>query len=111
MVGRELALEVGQLGERPVELGVREVVGDGDVRVVGEAELDGERPAAYGLREQLALGDPLDHGDEDDRRDGPEGAGAAEVDPERVDAVGDGREMLLDGPQLRRPRPSPAGST
>ena len=63
--------------------GVVEVVGDRDVRVVGEAQVDAERTAAYGAGELLAAGDALGERHEDDRRDRPEGAGAAQVDLER----------------------------
>ena len=47
-VDGEAALEVRELGERPVERLVVEVVGDGDVRVVGEVQVDGQRPSSYG---------------------------------------------------------------
>src|SRR3954451_7686244 len=49
----ELALEVGELGERPVEEGVLEVVRDGHVRVVRVLELQVEGAAAYGAGELL----------------------------------------------------------
>ena len=48
------ALEVGQLGEGLVQLVVGEVVGDGDVRVVGELEVDARAGPAHGGGELLA---------------------------------------------------------
>ena len=92
----ELALEVGELAERPVQQVVGQVVGDRDVRVVRERDVDVERPAAYGGRQLLAAGDPLDDRHEHHRRDGTEGAGAAQVHAEAPELRGDVLEVLLD---------------
>ena len=59
-----------------------EVVRDRHVRVVREGEVDVERAAAHGGGELLAARDALGERHEDDRRDRPEGAGAAQVHAE-----------------------------
>jgi hypothetical protein len=92
----EVGLEAGQLGERLVELARGHVVGDGDVRVVGKAGRDGEGPAAGRRGQHLAVGDPVDDADEDHRGDRPEGARAAEPDPERLLAGGGLAQVRLD---------------
>ena len=95
----------GQLVEGLVQLVVGEVVGDGDVRVVGELEVDVERPAAHGVGQLLALRDALDQADEHHRRDRPEGAGAAQV---HANAATSPRPPRRGAP---RPRPASSSST
>src|SRR3954453_4460378 len=56
-----------QLGERPVEHVVADVVRDGHVRVVRERQLAIERPAADLALQPLAVADAQHQRDEDDR--------------------------------------------
>ena len=62
----------------------------------GILQIHVERPPAYDVGELLALGDALDQGHEDHRRDRPERAGAAQVHRERADLGGGPREVILD---------------
>ena len=67
LVHVEGRVEVLEVGERLLELVLRQVVGDGDVRVVGEGALQDQPSLAHARLQLLALADPLDHADEDDR--------------------------------------------
>jgi len=88
LVHVEGRIELFVLHERLLELGLGLVVRDRDVRVERERALDRQRPSQHLGSEHLTLADPLHHADEDDRRGRLEGAGAAQVDRERVDLCG-----------------------
>ena len=75
-------LEAGADVEREVEGGVVDVLGERDVRVVGESLLDVEGAGADLVGEARALAPALGESEEGDLGDGAERIGAGEGDPE-----------------------------
>src|SRR5205814_7555526 len=93
VVDVEAGVEGGEFVVDGVEGGGGDVVGDGDVGVVREAEFVVEGAGVDGGGEEFAFADAGDYGYEDDLGDRAERTGAAQVQAEGAGGGGAGGEV------------------